>query len=354
MRLLILALMASQCFGAWSGYFLQTPATSQVSGGPHTDFPVLIDLTDNQLKQPGGGGVVTDAQGDDVAPYSDNTCTTLLPFELIAYDGTAGRWRAHVNVSSLSGSSNVYVCAGNSAITTSQANVAGTWNSGFVCVWHFGDGSTLSLADSTANGCTFTNSGATAVAGQIYGAASLALSFMYRNTAVVSSMPITMSAWLKSSTTTGVQPAFTIQSAGSNLNMYRLILYQSKVQAQTQATGPVSGLAATSSNYSTSNWFHAAAVFTSSTSRTAYLNGGSAGSNTTSVTPSGLDKSQTRTESTDEYFAGYLDELRVSNVARSGDWLITEYNSGTPSTFWAATSWTSLSSSARPRRIFVQ
>ena len=41
-----------------------------------TDFPFCIAWTDNSLKTTGNGGQVTDAQGDDIVPYSDSSLTT--------------------------------------------------------------------------------------------------------------------------------------------------------------------------------------------------------------------------------------------------------------------------------------
>lgn len=46
--------------------------------------------------------------------------------------------------------------------------------------------------------------------------------------------------------------------------------------------------ASSASSYTTGTWFHAGAVFASSTSRTAYLNGVAGTTNTTSNTPSGI------------------------------------------------------------------
>lgn len=48
--------------------------------------------------------------------------------------------------------------------------------------------------------------------------------------------------------------------------------------------------ASTSSGYSAGAWQHACGVYTSATSRDAYLNAGSVGSNTTSTTPAGIDR----------------------------------------------------------------
>ncbi len=40
---------------------------------------------------------------------------------------------------------------------------------------------------------------------------------------------------------------------------------------------------------------------------------------------------------TGRYFRGYFDEARVSNTARSADWILTEYrNQSSPSTFLSA------------------
>ena len=357
MRLLILLLMKALPLHAGYAYYIShTPAASQVSSGPHTDFPVLIDVTDNTLKTTGNGGQVTDAQGDDIVPHSDATCTTAITaFELIAYDGTTGRIRMWVKISSLSTSTTVYLCYGNSAITTAQGTASSTW-SAYSAVYHFGDGTTVSMADSAGSN-TFTNSGGTATTGQIYGGISYAAAstqYSYVNSAVVSSTPLTITVWAKSSVTSGVQPIATIQSAGSNFNMHRLILYQSKVQVQTQITGGTSGLAATTANYSTSNWFHAAGVWSSATSRKVYLNGANSATDSTNLAPTGLNKTQTRTESVDEYMDGSIDELRFASAARSDGWIATEYNSGNPSTFWTIGSPTAISVTTRSRRIFIQ
>jgi hypothetical protein len=333
-----------------------------VVSGPHTDFPVLIDLTKDELKQ-APTGVVTDTDGDDVAPYSDSTCSTLLPFELVAYDGTAGRWRAWVNVSSLSSSSNVYVCAGNSAISSSLQNVSGTWNSGYVAVYHLGDGSTCGVSDSTSNALTLTNTGTVSgTTGKIYGACgsdfstSKYLERAYSSPLNITSA-ITVSSW----------------SRAGDFSAYRTIIGKSNTSATTRSfqmdtdinTGKLRGIvtvggslkvAVSSSAVSTSTLQHLAFAADATNIQT-FVNGAADGS---AVSTGGTF--QTTNEKMcigaiclagiNDPWTHTIDEVFLSNVRRSDGWIATEYNTGTPATFWAATSWTPLS--ARRRLVVVQ
>jgi len=55
------------------------------------------------------------------------------------------------------------------------------------------------------------------------------------------------------------------------------------------SAGASYAFASSSTGYSANTWTHACGVFTTTTSRTAYINGGSAASNTTSRSPTGVD-----------------------------------------------------------------
>lgn len=85
-----------------------------------------------------------------------------------------------------------------------------------------------------------------------------------------------------------------IGTAGSNNNRYSLGATNnangSLVSAQSRSS--INGIAQTTSGFTRNTaWYHACAVFTSNTSRAAYLNGGSKGTNSTNVsisTPSAL------------------------------------------------------------------
>ena len=78
------------------------------------------------------------------------------------------------------------------------------------------------------------------------------------------------------------------------------------------------GVATATSSVSQNIWHHAAAVFTSITSRDIYLDGGSKGSNTTSVSPSGLASTKIailNPLSNTVAFKGEIAEVAIWNVA---------------------------------------
>lgn len=355
-KLLLLFLLCLPSWGAWGYYILHEPDAGQVSSGPHTNFVVYIDTTHNDLRVTGSGGLVTDAQGDDIAPFSDATCTTMLEHDREAYDGTTGRWRGHVKIGSLASTTDVYLCFENSAQTTYLGSATNTWTA-YVARYGFGDGTTLSMSDSTGT-YNLTNSGGTAATGQIYGAVAYVAAssqYSYINSAILSTTPLTITAWAKTTVSPGTMPIATIQTSGSNNNMHRLLLYLGKVHVQTQTTDPAfaAGLVGASVDYSTSNWFHAAGVFANGSSRKAYYNGANSGTDTTTAVPIGLNRTWTRTEATDQYMDGSIDELRFANAARSDGWIATEYNSGIPGTFWVVGSPVSLSGGAARRRVIV-
>jgi len=139
------------------------------------NFPVLVNLSsDTDLKNHAQNN------GSDIL-FTDSTGENLLPFEIESYSSSTGSLQAWVNISSLSTSNDtiIYMYYGNPS-ATSQANPHGTWNSNYGGVWHFPNGTTLSLNDSTSNGSTGTNNGSvTATSGEIGGAANFTGSSQY-------------------------------------------------------------------------------------------------------------------------------------------------------------------------------
>jgi len=131
---------------------------AQVSGGPHTNFPVLISMTVADLKTTANGGKVTDAQGDDII-FTDSDGTTQLAHEIETYVASTGEIVAWVRVPSLAATSTLYVYYGNSAVTTFQGNVTsngvtGVWDTNYLGVWHMKEnpaGTAPQMTDSTSN-----------------------------------------------------------------------------------------------------------------------------------------------------------------------------------------------------------
>jgi hypothetical protein len=127
-----------------------------VGSADFTDFPVLISLTDDSLKNT-GCGVITDSNGYDII-FTDSAGTTQLDHEIEKYDGAAGELVAWVRVPTLSVSADtvIYVYYGNSNISSSQEDPSGLWVNGYVGVWHLdeeqaGTGTVGLYQDSTSN-----------------------------------------------------------------------------------------------------------------------------------------------------------------------------------------------------------
>jgi len=125
---------------------LITVTAAQVSGGPHTNFPVLVSTTLTDLKTTANGGKVTDAQGDDII-FTASDGSTQLSHEVETYVASTGQLIAWVRVPSLAATSTIYIYYGNSAVTTFQGSVPGSvWDANFKGVWHLKEGTGVTAA----------------------------------------------------------------------------------------------------------------------------------------------------------------------------------------------------------------
>src|SRR5699024_2356645 len=85
---------------------------------------------------------------------------------------------------------------GNSSVVGSPSNPVDTWANNYQAVYHFGDGSTLSVTDSTSK-TTPTNGSATATTGEIYGGVSVGTSKYvdFNSAMVLASEACTFGGW---------------------------------------------------------------------------------------------------------------------------------------------------------------
>ncbi len=113
----------------------------QVTGGPHTDFPLLVSLTEPYLRDAANGGDVVRADGFDIYFSGDPEGTMRLSHEVERYDAGKGVLIAWVKVPALTASTVIYLRYGSTTITTSQEDVAAVWSAGYVAVLHL-DGAT--------------------------------------------------------------------------------------------------------------------------------------------------------------------------------------------------------------------
>jgi hypothetical protein len=106
--------------------------------------------------------------------------------------------------------------------------------------------------------------------------------------ALLSAYPVSFACWYNPVNNTGNQSVLNI---GSTTSFSYLVLFPASgiLDARVSNTVPTSGTASSVASVATGSWNHCVGVFTSTTSRTVYLNAVSA-SNTTSVTISPFNR----------------------------------------------------------------
>jgi RHS repeat-associated protein len=341
------------------GYLYHRTLTIDHTKIPNTDqanFPVLISGTYGFLANIANGGNVRSPNGFDIAFSLGCDPTAKLDHEIESYRASDGTVRMWVRIPSLSHTADtvIYVWYGSATVTTSQENPAGVWGSGYRGVWHLGDISTGTAKDSSGNGFNGTVQGATVGAGQIGGAASFA-GGQYIDMGSMGAIPAqgTISMWVNSSriamqdpfTTSplGVpccQPAYPPPCGNSGFRVemhddgqFYQLTGSDATDCWINFTGPNY-----TKSFTTNTWHYIAASWNSQTNtETVYYDSAAPQSfynpfwatNFTAVKVGvGWDMSRT--------WVGQIDEVRISPVLRSADWIAAEYaNQLSPATFYA-------------------
>jgi uncharacterized repeat protein (TIGR01451 family) len=302
------------------------------TGAPHASFPVLVSITDANLS----GNAQSDA--DDIL-FTSSDGTTKIDHELESYTSASGVLVAWVEVPSLSASSNtvIYMYYGN-ASATNQQNVTGTWNSNYKGVWHLN----ASYLDATSNNNDGTNTGTTSATGKISGARGFVRSngadYITISGKLGSPADITLSAWAYLSSPDG--SGSEVISIGDYVAL-RMDLTTDGTEGFTYNGSDWS--VTTSSSSHAGAWHHLVYTFSDAgNSQKLYADGTQIASSTYtgSISYSGLGTNtyigKHGNGGTNMDFDGTIDEVRVSNTARSAGWILTEYrNQNSPSTFYS-------------------
>lgn len=337
---------------AWSKEAPYTYDHTKVGSTDSANFTALVDITDNNLKQTGGGGLVTNVNGYDIAFFSDSALTTLLSWNVESYDGTTGRIRAWVLIPSLSHTSDgvIYISAGNASVTTFQGGSAGAaYDTYTAAVWHLPDGTTLSLADSSVNANNGTNHSATATTGEIDGGVAFDGSSQWCDMGTGSSLDLTgdftFSLWVNPASVSSTAQFWIANDKNTGTRKFALgqISTGGFQRIYFEYGGSIGSSGNTNIDLTTGGWQYVAVVGNIST-LTSYRNGvtgntpATGGFLASSTNPTTLGR---RDYSGFNYwYPGSLDEVKMSAVARSADWLLAEYNNqSSPATFWTLGSW---------------
>jgi len=155
-RLLALALLlnvagALPALAGFSSRKLVTVTGSQVVGGPHVNFPVIVGVADPELRLAPAGGVRS-PQGCDIT-FRASDGVTPLDYEILAYAGGTGSLGAYVKLPSVQNGVNTqfYIYYGDPELNCRQSRHGDVWDAGYRFVLNFAETSGNPL-DSTANG----------------------------------------------------------------------------------------------------------------------------------------------------------------------------------------------------------
>lgn len=138
--------------------------------------------------------------------------------------------------------------------------------------------------------------------------------------AVVTSYPLTISAWIRPDTTTsGVIVSMMREDTGAFWNGHYLDMSSGTLQAVSVVSNAFR-VASSSTSLSTGAWQQVTGVFASATSRTAYINGVPGTTNTESSAPTSMANtviSGSKRSVHEFYFDGRVDNVRIWNRALS-------------------------------------
>jgi RHS repeat-associated protein len=355
--LVSVTLTGTQC--ASNGYSYQRVIVidhTKVANTDQINFPFLFNATDPAaFAVTANGGHVTNSSGDDIVFSADPAGETKLNYELEEYDPVHGQVIAWIRIPTLSHTVDtpIYMFYGNSSIQEPQQNPTGVWDSNHTAVYHLAN----TASDSTANKNNGISTSVLNATGEIGGAAGFdgLSSYIQIPSADFASYPVsgststgfsaTFGAWFKTASAgvllgqddgtapgiyaNGKVPALYIDDAGS----LRASLFWHLSSA---------GQIVTAASYNDNNWHFAVDTYTNGTEQL-YVDGQPVGSQQVTeysyssvylyTIGTGDEFNWPATNASWLYFDGSLDEINVSNIARSGDWVQTQYNNqSSPST----------------------
>jgi hypothetical protein len=300
------------------------------------------------------GGHVQNLNGYDIVFSTDAAGANLLNWELDTYNSMTGLVAIWVQVPTVSHTTDtvIYMSYGNAGISSFQGNKAATWSANYSAVYHMGDNAANpSVAESTSNGKTgaaAANTNTKTTGGEIGAALSFNGTTDAIGTGRADSFGITgnisLEAWVNATSMPSQGNQTYIMGKGYNgtNEAYFLRLetdnnFVSWVEAGT-FTFPTAFQARVAASSFSGGWHHVVGTFDGVWN--IYVDGVKTTSSQTQPPFSSQSEqftigAQDSTSTMKNYWNGTIDEVRLSNVARSADWISTEYhNQSQPSSFY--------------------
>ena len=342
--------------GPWSNRKKITVKAGMVSGSSVVSgFPVLFTRTDADMKRTSNGGKVVSATGVDIV-FTKADGVTRVNHELESYDAATGNVVAWVNSDvSPSVDTTLYVYFGSSNAVANQS-AAQVWDANYGGVYHLKEsslGGGAQLNDSTANGrhmtITATAAGSSsAVTGAIGQGVRLTGTNQYNSywaetagLAGIGAGNTTVEGWIYLNSLWAID--------GSSVGLFGVkpgtYVYQSNYVQLNYTTGATSGIlkgnmggqsevVAPSSTAVTAGGWHQVALthVASGDAVKLYLDGQLVGSG--NLASGGVQDGTLKLNCVYGCADASFDEVRVSSVNRSADWILTGYrNVGSQGTY---------------------
>lgn len=342
-----------------AGYAYGKIITIQASKvvGTQTNFPVLINLTDLDLRHTSSSGHMRSTSANDVL-FTTADGSTLLSYQLEKYVPSTGQYVAWVQVPSISSGGNTTIAMfyGKAGVLTNPSTTA-IWDANYVGVWHFNN----ALTDGSPNGRTLTNSstGTTNFTGskvgdgrQINTSASVTSGsgtcryLQLPNSTLAGITNFTFEGWaMVDDNTTSWERIFDFGKS-TTVNMFltsSMLTNGVKRFAITTAGNGGEEQVSSASTTASGGWHHFAVTINNSTNTATLYYDGVADATNTGVTlrPSNMATDNANFFGKSQYtgdngFFGKFDEFRLSNSVRSASWIQTSYNNqNNPATFYS-------------------
>jgi len=333
--------------GAAGALVRRIDVTDVVSGGPHTNFPMLFRTTATWLRSRANGGDATSDLGADIWFSIDQDGSSVLAFEVEEFDAVNGALVAWIKVPSLTKVSAMYLHYGDTAPSMSRQNPVAVWTD-YALVIHMGGSpvdvttnnvlSVSALAGSTGTiGTATTYNGGTSA---ITTGPAASVNNVFAGGGLVE-------AWIRP-TTFGEGTEGRIIEKDSNGGWQ---LHVDDVRANDSVRFTYDTTAAASDGewiaagtVTLGQWHHVALTMNSDNVTNVpvmYINGAAVTTTQGGATSGSYlsDASSTAyvgsNEVSDHTFAGQIDEVRLSTTTRSAQWIATEYaNQSAPETFY--------------------
>jgi MSHA biogenesis protein MshQ len=296
-----------------------------------TNFPVLIDITDSNLKNH------AQPDGDDIA-FVDSSNTIQYNHEIEYYESDTGHLIAWVNVTTVSSVADtiLYMYYGNPNCE-SQQNKFGVWDSNYVMVQHLNESSGV-IDDSTNYYNNATNNGATYTAtakidGGYYFDGQTDVMTVGDNPTLNFTSSMTIELWVKADGAPTQYDAIITKDNDDLWDAGYGMWYDSDSEVRYWVGKDYSTQYAAKTGVTTTNWNYVVGTCDGTTIKL-YVNRVKGTDDNGAPTAVGGNLELGRGQSDSYNLKGWLDEVRISKIARSVGWINTSYqNMNDPTTF---------------------